>query len=489
MEIYIGCADAVKSGDRAHRWSHSPFAKGLNMSYVTGASNRFVSLECNLPPRVELDSTRQTLAWQARPLEFLHDCAQRYGEAFTLDLGSHGLYVMFADPESIRTIFNANNTDLYAGRGNRVLEPLLGARSLLLLEEQRHIRERRLLLPGLHAQVVEHYGERIQSAALEVMAASDAHEFEAGAEFAIQPLMQAISVRIILQAVLGIHSGPRFEALSEQVQSVLNDPKLNLGLLDQLQNDLASPAWHALRCSLKRIDAMLLYEIDLRRRQTDAGKSDLLSIFLAATCDDGTALDDLAVRDELMTLIVTGYETTATALAWAFYWLAREPAKLDCLRQELAPLGRKPSVTRLARGSYLQAVCQETLRIRPVIPVVAREVQAPVSIGRYLLPPGVTVAACIYLAHHRADAFPEPEKFRPERFLHGQPSPWEYLPFGGGVRRCIGASLALFEMKIVLGSILAHYDVAPLQRELRTVRRFVTIAPEGGAKLRISARQ
>jgi len=459
------------------------------MSHVPEASHQPVSVESNLPPRVELDSTRQTLAWQARPLEFLRDCVLRYGEAFTLDLGSHGLYAMFAAPESIRTIFNASNTDLYAGRGNRVLKPLLGARSLLLLEEQRHIRERRLLLPGLHAPVIEGYGERIQCVALEVMAAADAHGFEAGVDVAVQPLMQKISVRIILHAVLGIHSGPRFDALSEQVQDVLNDPKLNLGLLDQLQNDLTSPSWQALRRALERIDAMLLCEIDLRRQEADAGNSDLLSTLLAATYDDGTSLDDLAVRDELMTLIVTGYETTATALAWAFYWLAREPATLDCLRRELAPLGRKPSVTRLARGSYLQAVCQETLRIRPIIPVVAREVQVPISIGPYLLPPGVTVAACIYLAHHRADAFPEPERFRPERFLLGQPSPWEYLPFGGGVRRCIGASLALFEMKIVLGSILAHYDVAPVQRELRTVRRFVTIAPEGGARLRISARQ
>lgn len=456
------------------------------MNHVPEASNQAMPLD-RLPPRVALDSTRQTLAWQTRPLEFLRDCALRYGEAFTLDLGSHGLYAMFADPESIRTIFNASSTQLYAGRGNRVLQPLLGVHSLLLLEEQRHIRERRLLLPGLHAQVVERYGEWIQSAALEVMAAGAAREFETAAEVAIQPLMQAISVRVILQAVLGIHSGPRFDVLSEQVQSVLNDPKLNLGLLDQLQNDLASPAWQALRRALKRIDAMLLYEIDLRRKAAGAGESDLLSILLSATCDDGTALDDLAVRDELMTLIVTGYETTATALAWAFYWLAREPMTLACLREELTPLGRNPSVACLARGRYLQAVCQETLRIRPVIPVVAREVQAPVAIGRYLLPPGVTVAACIYLAHHRADAFPEPERFRPERFLRGQLSPWEYLPFGGGVRRCIGASLALFEMKIVLGSILAHYDVAPLQRELRTVRRFVTIAPEAGARLRIKA--
>lgn len=444
----------------------------------------------NLPPQVELDSTAQTLAWQAQPLRLMRDCAQRYGDAFTLNLGSHGTYVMFSAPEAIRSIFTAGDDVLYAGRGNRVLKPLLGAHSLLLLEGERHIRERRLLLPGFHAQAIERHAGLIQRAALEVMADVGANNFAAGEAVAVQPLMQAISVRVILQAVLGIQSGARFDALSAQIQRVLNDSKLSLGLLDHLQNELASPAWQALRGALRNIDELLLQEVALRRvgKRAEQGHvlkmgGDLLDTLLAATGEDGMALDDVALRDELMTLIVTGYETTATALAWTFYWLARTPAALECLKRELAPLGRHPAPAGLAQARYLHAVCQETLRIHPIIPVVAREVQSPLAIQNYTLPAGVTVAASIYLAHHRPDAFPDPGAFSPERFLHGQPSPWEYLPFGGGVRRCIGMTLALFEMKIVLGSILANYEVAPLAHELRPVRRFVTLAPEGGAKV------
>jgi cytochrome P450 len=266
---------------------------------------------------------------------------------------------------------------------------------------------------------------------------------------------------------------------------VLNDPKLSLGLLDQLDRDLSSPAWQTLRRSLSRIDDLLLQEIDFRRMTGRSEQGDLLDTLLAATYENGAKLEDRAVRDELMTLIVTGYETTGTALAWAFYWLAREPLVLDRLRSELAPLGRMPAPSHLAQVKYLHAVCQETLRIQPIIPIVAREVQQPMPVQGYRIPAGVTVAACIYLAHHRSAAFPSAESFQPERFLEGSPTPWEYLPFGGGVRRCIGMSLALLEMKIVLGSILVNYEFEPVVQELRPVRRMVTLAPEGGMALRI----
>lgn len=455
------------------------------MHDVSEPTDATTSSSSQLPPSVELDGLRQTLAWQAQPLQFLHDCAQRYGDAFTLDFGSHGSYAMFSTPQAIRTIFNADDGVLHAGKGNRVLGPLLGAGSLLLLEEQHHLSERRLLLPGFHGQVIERYADLIQCAALDVMADVDAHRIEPDEEIAVQDLMQTISMRVILRAVFGIQAGSRFEELREQMQRVLNDPKLSLGLLEQLQNDLTSRAWQKFRDDLRRIDELLLEEVALRRAAGDAAHADLLGMLLAVTYEDGTKLDDWALRDELMTLIVTGYETTATALAWAFYWLAREPAVLERLRTELAPLGRHPTPACLAQAKYLHAVCQETLRIHPIIPVVAREVQTPIEIQGYTLPAGVTVAASIYLAHHRSEAFPDPERFRPERFLQRQPSPFEYLPFGGGVRRCIGMSLALYEMKIVLGSILAQYEFTALTHELRAVRRFVTLAPEGGAKLRI----
>lgn len=440
-----------------------------------------------LPPRVELDSTRQTLAWQAQPLKLLRECAQRHGDAFTLDFGSHGLYAVFSSPAAVKDIFSASNQVLYAGRGNRILKPLLGPQSLLLLEERRHLRERRLLLPGFHAEAIEGYSGLIQCAALEVMAEAEANGHTRGEEVGVHGLMQTIALRVILQAVFGMQHGPRFEELSGQVQSVLNDSKLTLGLLDRLQADIESPTWQTFRRRLKRVDEILLEEV-ARRRGRDAVRSDLLGILLGATYDDGTALEDLALRDELMTLIVTGYETTATALAWALCWLAREPSVLERLIAELAPLGRRPAPVSLVQAKYLRAVCQETLRICPIIPVVAREVQAPIAIQDYFLPAGVTVAAAIYLAHHRPDSFPEPEEFRPERFLQRPPSPFEFIPFGGGVRRCIGMTLALSEMQIVLGSVLARYELARIDVEPRPVRRFITLAPDGGAKLRLRAR-
>lgn len=444
--------------------------------YATGCTR--------LPPEVELNSTRQTLMWQAQPLRLLQECAQRYGDAFTLNFGSHGLYAVFSSPAAVRDIFSASNQVLYAGRGNRILEPLLGPQSLLVLEGRRHIRERRLLLPGFHAQAIERYTGLIQCAALEVMAEAEANGHTSGEEVAVHGLMQSIAMRVILQSVFGMRHGPRFEELSAQVQSVLNDSKLTLGLLDRLQTDLGSATWQTFRRGLNRIDEILLEEVALRRGQ-GATHADLLEILLGATYDDGAALDDLALRDELMTLIVTGYETTATALAWALYWLAREPSVLERLLAEIAPLGRTPAPDRLVQAKYLRAVCQETLRICPIIPIVAREVQAPIEIQNYSLPAGLTVAAAIYLAHHRPEAFPEPEKFRPERFLQRPPSPFEFIPFGGGVRRCIGMTLALSEMQVVLGSVLARYELAPLAVAVRPVRRFITLAPEGDAKLRL----
>lgn len=450
------------------------------------STDDYATTRSRLPPEVELKITRQTLSWQTQPLRLLQECAQRYGDAFTLNFGSHGSYAVFSSPAAVRDIFSASNQVLHAGRGNRILKPLLGPQSLLLLEERRHLRERRLLLPGFHAQAIERYTGLIQCAALEVMAEAEANGHMRGEEVAVHSLMQSVAVRVILQAVFGMRHGPRFEELSAQVQSVLNDSKLTLGMLDQLRANLGSATWQAFRRGLNRIDEILLEEVALRRGQ-GATQADLLGILLGATYDDGTMLDDRALRDELMTLIVTGYETTATALAWALYWLAREPSVLERLITEIAPLGRTPVLSSLVQAKYLRAVCQETLRICPIIPIVAREVQAPIEIQNYSLPAGVTVAAAIYLAHHRPDAFPEPEKFRPERFLQRPPSPFEFIPFGGGVRRCIGMTLALSEMQVVLGSVLARYELAPLAVEVRPVRRFITLAPDGGAKLRLRA--
>ncbi len=209
-------------------------------------------------------------------------------------------------------------------------------------------------------------------------------------------------------------------------------------------------------------------------------------MLLAARYDDGGALDDAALRDELVTLLVTGYETTATALAWAFSWIHRDGEVRRRLGEELAAVD-PDDPTALAGLRYLEAVCKETLRIHPIIPLVAREVQRPLQFAGYTIPVGATVAPCIYLTHHRDDLYPQPDEFRPERFLTREYSPYEFLPFGGGVRRCIGMPLALHEMKVVLGTILQRYQLELTSAEAtRPVRRAVTIAPASGAGMTVT---
>jgi cytochrome P450 len=435
-----------------------------------------------LPPRVELPAVQQSLLWRARPYDLLRSCREKLGDAFTLDLGSHGTYAMFSHPDALRDIFSADPAVLHAGEGNVVLRPLLGAHSLLLLEEQPHQRERRMLGPAFHSRRIEQYGAHVREATLSAL-----QDWRPGQPVVIQDVMQRVSLRVILTAVFGLDGGARADELSERIQAFLNDAKFNLGNLGQLREEHQSEAWVAYKRSLERIDQLLLEEVRHRREVKDCERGDILGMLLAATYEDGAPLEDGVLRDELMTLVVTGYETTATAIAWALHWLHASPGALERLREELQGLGAEPTPAALAGSAspWLKAVCQETLRLHPIIPVVARRTRGPFRVQGHEVPAGVTVAACIYLAHHRPETFADPDVFRPERFLERAWSPFEYLPFGGGVRRCIGMALALYEMKVVLGLVLARFELAPLDTQVRPQRRAVTIAPSGGLRMRV----
>lgn len=438
-----------------------------------------------LPPRVELPTVQQSLLWRARPYELLSSSRDKLGDSFTLDLGTHGTYAVFSHPDALREIFSADPAVLHAGEGNVVLKPLLGAHSLLLLEEKPHQRERRMLGPAFHSRRIEQYGARVVEATLAAL-----RDWSPGQHVVIQDVMQRVSLRVILSAVFGLEGGARADELSERIQAFLNDSKFNLGNLGQLREEHQSEAWAAYRRSLERIDALLLEEVRHRRALKDSERGDILGMLLAATYEDGAPLDDDVLRDELMTLVVTGYETTATAIAWALHWLHTSPGALERLRGELRGLGPEPTPAALTSSAapWLKAVCQETLRLHPIIPVVARRTQAPFTLQGYEVPPGVTVAACIYLAHHRPETFAEPGAFRPERFLERAYSPFEYLPFGGGVRRCIGMALALYEMKVVLGIVLSRFELSHLDAHVRPQRRAVTLAPSGGLRMRVEQR-
>jgi cytochrome P450 len=438
-----------------------------------------------LPPRVELPAVQQSLQWRARPYELLRSCRERLGDAFTLELGSHGTFAMFSHPEALRDIFTADPAVLHAGEGNVVLRPLLGAHSLLLLEEKPHQRERRMLGPAFHSRRIEQYGALVREATLAAI-----QDWHPGQPVVIQDVMQRVSLRVILTAVFGLTGGARAEELSARIQAFLNDSKFNLGNIGQLRDDVQSEAWAAFKRSLERIDGLLLEEVRHRREVKDWERGDILGMLLAATYEDGAPLEDAVLRDELMTLVVTGYETTATAIAWGLHWLHAFPDALARLREELRGLGAEPAPAALAGSAapWLKAVCQETLRLHPIIPVVARRTQVPFQVRGHQVPAGITVAACIYLAHHRPETFAESDAFRPERFLERAYSPFEYLPFGGGVRRCIGMALALYEMKVVLGLVLSHFELKPMDAQVRPQRRAVTIAPSGGLRMVVGER-
>jgi cytochrome P450 len=435
-----------------------------------------------LPPGPEVPAAWQTLRWLGKPYELLEECADEFGDAFTLDLGSHGCFAMFSAPDAIRTIFTADTTIAHAGKGHLVLMPLLGPRSILLLDEQRHARERRLLMPSFHVKRVETFGPLIQRETASALA-----RFSAGQEVVLHDVMQEVSLDVILRAVFGVRE-ERTADLAREIRRWLDDVRLNMGLLHQLRDEASSETFRAFQAGLERIDRIIYDEIAERRARSDPGRDDVMSVLLGARYEDGAPLDDAALRDELVTLLMAGYETTATALAWALCWIHADVDVARRLRDELARLGPDPSASALAEGApYLQAVCYETLRVYPILPIVARQLQAPLSVGGRKIPAGVNVAACIYLAHRRPAAFPEPDRFQPERFLSRAYSPYEYLPFGGGSRRCLGMTLALLEMKVVLGTMLASLELDLEGRPVRPVRRSVTIAPSGGALMRVRA--
>jgi cytochrome P450 len=413
----------------------------------------------------------------------LRSAAREHGDAFTIDLGTHGLYAVFADPKQVKEIFTGDAATFHAGKGNRVLAAFLGRASLLLLEEGRHLDERRLLMPAFHHGSVAAWGQAIvEIAEAAVEAWSD------GGEMVAQREMQAISLEVILRVVFGMREDEARSALGRELAGLLDDPKMNLALMGRLDHGLDEHAsWRAFRERFAHARGLVRALVEARRRD-DGDGDDVVRMLVAARHEDGSALDDEAIVDELFTLVVTGHETTATALSWALHWIAATPAA-QARTVEVA----RAAGAQVTRDPWMDAVAKETLRLHPVIPIVAREVQRDVRVGGWEIPAGVTVAPCIYLVHQRADLYPEPQRFRPERFLERSFGPHEWLPFGGGARRCLGASLAMLEIKLVLAAVLRRFEIRHADEDgpgaVRPVRRSVTVAPSGGPRFTLERRK
>jgi cytochrome P450 len=431
-----------------------------------------------LPPGPRTPPLLQLLEYTFRPLPYFDRCVREHGDLFTLRLAGLGDFVMVSAPELVKQAFTADAATLKAGRANAILEPIVGPRSLLLLDEDDHLRQRRLLLPPMHGERMHAYAELMAAAA-----AAAVERWPVGAPFALHPHMQAITLEVILRAVFGVEDRARLARLRELLVEFMVPPPAIVAFVPALRRDLPLSPFRGFLRRREAVDRELFALIAARRRAPDGAGRDVLSLLLAARDEQGAPLSDRDLRDELVTMLVAGHETAATALSWAFACLLEEPAALQRLVDELDG-GADPT-----RAEYLDAVIKETLRLRPIVPDVVREVCAPFRLGGYDLPLGSFVTPFIYAVHRRPDLYPEPERFRPERFLGAKVDPYTWFPFGGGARRCLGMAFALYEMKVVLGAVLARVRVRRAGPPVRVVRRTLTFAPSGGTQVVIERRQ
>jgi cytochrome P450 len=401
----------------------------------------------------------------------LEDCRRRYGDMFTLRIAHEGTWVFLADPDAVKQVFTGDPRVLHAGEANVVLLPMLGHHSVLLLDEAAHMSQRKLMLPSFHGERMRGY-ERTMAE----VAAAEIESWPAGEPYAVRPAMQRITLEVIMRTVFGVQDDARRERLWATLGGALewgSDPR-RMAMLAMLGPHRVERA--AMFQRVRRpADELIYEEIRERRSAPDlAERDDVLSLLLQARHEDGSPMTDEELRDELMTLLVAGHETTASSLAWAVERLVRNPRVLERLRDELAS----------GDDEYVDAVCKETLRLRPILALVLRRLTEPMEIGGRLLPAGVNLAPCIYLVHRRPDVYPEPYAFRPERFIEQPAGTYTWIPFGGGVRRCLGASFALFEMRVVLRELVSRLELrAATAGPERIARRAITLVPERGGEV------
>ncbi|WP_044291023.1 cytochrome P450 [Rivularia sp. PCC 7116] len=439
----------------------------------------------NLPPTVEMPIFLRRMKFIFQPFQYLEQNAQLYGDTFSLPQKDGSSTVYFGQPEALQQIFTADPKSLETGRGSRILRFLVGDNSVLLLHGDRHQRQRKLLTPPFHGDRMRAYGMTICEIAQQV---SD--EWQTEKPFNIRESMQEITLSVILRAVFGLDEGNRLQKIRLKISSLLDylsSPLLSAGMFfPVLQKDWGSwSPWGRVLYLRQQIDDLIYDLIEQRRAESNPNREDILSLMMSARYEDGGEMSNQELRDELMTLLFAGHETTASALTWAFYWVDYLPEVREKLLKEINDLGENAEPNLVAKLPYLTAVCQETLRIYPIVPsATPRIASCSMEIGGYTLPKGTWIIPSIYLAHYREEVYSQPQQFKPERFLERQFSPYEFFPFGGGNRRCIGLAFAMHEMKLVLATILSQYEVSRIdKRPLKPVRRGLTLATPAGMKM------
>jgi cytochrome P450 len=430
-----------------------------------------------LPPEHSSRPAVQTLRWFFRPIEFFDEARSRYGETFGIRfLGFETPLYFTSEPAAIKAIYSNRANTMPPGRA-ATLEPVMGPRSILLLDGSEHMARRKLMLPPFH-------GERMRAyqSVIEELAGREIDSWPLEEEFSIHPHMQRLTLEVILRAVFGVTDAERLgrmrKALGVLLRQTASPGRQLLGLGTQRFGRWGP--WRSFQQTLDAVDALIYEEIAARRTDPDLdSRQDILSMLIVARFEDGGEMSDGELRDQLVTLLLAGHETTATALAWTFDLLLRNPEPLQRLREEVEGNG----------DDYLRAVITESLRLRPVIAIAGRRLAEPLEVDGYTLPAGADISPAIYLAHTRPDIYPEPFSFKPERFLDGGPDTYSWIPFGGGVRRCLGASFAEFEMRIVLREVLGRCRLrAASDQPEEVTRRNITFSPRRGTRVVLEQR-
>jgi cytochrome P450 len=422
-----------------------------------------------LPPGPRSPALIQTVAWWNRTIPFLERCRTRYGKRFTIRLLGAPPFVMISDPAQIREVFTAPADVLHPGEGAEVLEPIVGRNSVILLDESRHLAQRKLMLPAFH-------GERMQrlSGLMGEVAEREVASWPRDEPIDLHPRLQSLTLEVILRAVFGLDPGERLDAVRAHLTEMLEFGARPISLIPQLQSVFGGFGRWARFARVHEETDRLLFELIDERRAGAEERDDVLAMLLSARHEDGSPMSPQELRDELMTLLVAGHETTASQLAWAFERLGRTPRVTERLTEELDGGGEE----------YLEATIREVMRRRPVIPNAApRLVKRPVEVGGWEYPPDVCLVANAYLVHHDADVYPQPYEFRPERFLESEPGTYTWIPFGGGRRRCLGASFAMLEMRLILRAVIGSSEIRVERAEHEIARRrAITLSPRRGAR-------
>lgn len=435
----------------------------------------------HLPPTPRTSKTVQVLRWIFTPMSYMDECASTYGDIYNLNIRPDYPVVFINNPNALQTLLTSDTKELSSpGELNEIFIPILGTQSLITASGKQHQRKRNLIMPALHGERMRAYADIIYQVTSEVVS-----QLQIRASFSIRNVTQTITLKIIMQAVFGLHDSPRALELERVLNDILESTSSPLSLAGITFPMLGKVlrTFNAARdfdTLLPQADKIIYEEIQERRNNQDSEtRVDILSLLMSARDEDGQAMTDVELRDELMTLLTAGHETTATAIAWAVYFIYKNENVKNKLLNELKNLGANPDSNIIFKLPYLTAVCNETLRIYPVaLLTFPRQVEKPISLCGYNLEPGTLVYGSIYDTHRRQDLYPNPDEFKPERFLERQYSAYEFLPFGGGARRCIGLAFAQFEMKLVLAKMLTSYQLELLTTEkVKPKRRGLVSAP------------